>query len=165
LVEKAFITSVQRLRNNMKIWVDADACPNIIKDILYRAAVRTKTLVVLVANQALVTPMSPFIKRMQVGAGFDVADAKIVESMVANDLVITADIPLASLVIEKGGLALNPRGTLYLANNMQYYLALRNNNEALRESGLVSSGPNKLTHKDSESFANQLDKLLARSVR
>ncbi len=144
----------------MQVWVDADACPNVIKEILYRAAIRTQTTIVFVANCALNTSKSPFIKRIQVGGGFDVADAEIVKRLDAGDLVITADIPLASLVVEKGGVALNPRGTLYTTNNMQQCLAIRNRNETLRESGLVLSGPDKLSHRDSEAFANQLDKLL-----
>lgn len=148
----------------MKIWVDADACPNTIKTILYRAAVRTQTAVTFVANQALSTPLSPYIKRVQVLAGFDVADAKILTLMQRGDLVITADIPLASQVIAQGGLALNPRGTLYSERNMEYYLALRNHNESRRESGSQTSGPAKLTARDNECFANQLDTLLRTSA-
>lgn len=144
----------------MKIWVDADACPNTIKAILYRAAIRTQTDIVLVANQALTTPLSPYIKRWQVSAGFDVADAKIVEAMEIGDLVITADIPLASQVIAKDGMALNPRGTLYTKQNVEYYLSLRNTHESQRESGLKTSGPAKLSQRDNECFANQLDRLL-----
>ena len=149
----------------MHIWVDADACPNSIKEILFRAAIRTKTMMTLVANQALTSPPSPFIKRMQVGSGFDVADAKIIECMQAGDLVITADIPLASLAIGKGGCALNPRGTLYTLNNMQQCLNIRNRNETLRESGVLTTGPDKLTHRDNECFANQLDKLISNYTR
>ncbi len=144
----------------MQIWVDADACPTVIKEILYRAALRTQTTLILVANCALTTPKSLFIKRIQVGGGFDVADAEIVKRMHAGDLVITADIPLASFVVDKGGLALNPRGTLYDRNNMQQCLAIRNRNETWRESGLLSTGPDKLSQRDCEAFANQLDKWL-----
>ena len=149
----------------MTIWVDADACPNVIKAILFRAAIRTQTQIILVANQALTTPPSAFIKRIQVASGFDVADAFIVKQMQAKDLVITADIPLASLVVEKGGLALNPRGTLYTSNNMDVCLNNRNRNESLRESGLLTTGPDKLSQRDSECFANQLDKLLSAKRR
>lgn len=147
----------------MNIWVDADACPNTIKTILYRAAVRSQTPLILVANQALSTPPSPYIKRVLVQAGFDVADAKILALMQTGDIVITADIPLASQVIAQGGLALNPRGTLYTERNMEYYLALRNHNETRRESGGQASGPAKLTARDNECFANQLDSLLRAS--
>lgn len=125
---------------------------------------RTQTAVTFVANQALSTPLSPYIKRVQVLAGFDVADAKILTLMQRGDLVITADIPLASQVIAQGGLALNPRGTLYSERNMEYYLALRNHNESRRESGSQTSGPAKLTARDNECFANQLDTLLRTSA-
>lgn len=103
----------------MQIWVDADACPNVIKEILFRAANRTKTIVTLVSNQPLNLPPSAFIKRMQVSAGFDVADDQIIQIMQPGDLVITADIPLANAVVEKGGIALNPRGELYSKNNIR----------------------------------------------
>lgn len=144
----------------MKIWVDADACPKIIKEILFRAALRTQTELILVANHALAFPPSPWIKRQQVVGGFDVADQKIVEQMHSGDLVVTADIPLAAAVVEKGGLALNPRGEQYTKHNIQQRLSMRNFNETLRESGLITCGPNKLTQRDSHAFACALDRIL-----
>ncbi len=148
----------------MQIWVDADACPLIIKEILYRAAERTKTLLILVANQFLNIPASPFINRIQVLAGFDVADKMIVERLAPGDLVITADIPLADAVITKGGIALNPRGELYSHANIKQRLAIRNLNEGLRDSGIISGGPGKLSKKEVRDFANNLDQLLARKI-
>jgi len=145
----------------MQIWVDADACPVVIKDILFRAAVRTQTAVTLVANAPLRTPPSPYIKSMQVPSGFDVADNRIVELVATSDLVITADIPLAAAVIEKGGYALNPRGMLYTVENIRETLSLRNFMADLRSSGVETGGPSSLTHSDRQAFANQLDRLLA----
>ena len=145
----------------MKIWVDADACPKVIKEILFRAAQRTHTELILVANHALPIPPSPFIKKLQVVGGFDVADCKIVEQVQPDDLVITADIPLANFVIEKQGIALNPRGELYTKNNIQQRLSIRNLNETLRESGMLTSGPNKLSQRDSHAFAAALDRILS----
>ena len=144
----------------MKIWVDADACPKIIKEILFRAAIRTKTELILVANHSIPTPPSPFIKKLQVMSGFDVADNKIVQEMEADDLVITADVPLASAVIAKNGMALNPRGELYTKDSIQRSLSLRNFNETLRESGMLTGGPAKLSQRDSHAFACALDRLL-----
>ena len=146
----------------MQIWVDADACPNIIKEILFRAANRSQTEIVLVANQVLRVPISPFIKKMQVSSGFDVADNHIVQELQSGDLVITADIPLANLVVEKGGIALNPRGQLYSAQNIKHHLSIRNFNESLRNSGAITGGPPQLSKKEIQAFANQLDKFLAR---
>lgn len=145
----------------MQIWVDADACPGVIKEILYRAATRTQTTTTLVANQALRTPPSPHIKTLQVPPGFDIADNRIVELMEAGDLVITADIPLAATVIEKGGHALNPRGTLYSVENMREALSLRNFMADLRDSGVATGGPPVLNQRDRQAFANQLDRMLA----
>lgn len=142
----------------MRIWIDADACPNIIKDILYRAAVRTKTLIVLVSNHAISTPPSPYITRMQVTAGFDVADNRIVQELVAGELVITADIPLADEVVSKGGIALNPRGQLYTTKNIKERLAIRNVSEELRSTGRITGGPAGLTKKNLQDFANQLER-------
>ena len=146
----------------MQIWVDADACPKIIKEILYRAAIRTQTLLTLVANSALTAPPSPFIAKLQVGSGFDVADSRIVELMQAGDLVITADIPLADAVVAKGGMALNPRGELYSEANIKERLALRNVSTELRSSGVRSGGPAALGKKQVQAFASQLDKVLGR---
>jgi uncharacterized protein YaiI (UPF0178 family) len=145
----------------MRIWVDADACPKIIKEILYRAVMRTQTHMVLVANQPLQAPVSPLIKKMQVPGGFDVADKYIVEHMQAGDLVITADIPLADEAIEKGGFALNPRGEMYTKDNIKERLSVRNINAEFRSGGMITGGPAKLSNKENQIFANSLDKFLA----
>lgn len=146
----------------MRIWVDADACPKMIKEILFRAAIRTATQVILVANQPLQTPLSPYIKKILVASGFDVADHRIVQEMATGDLVITGDIILADAVVTKGGLALNPRGDLYTAENIKQCLAMRNLMGELRDSGMVSGGPQKLSTKESTAFAKHLDTLLAK---
>lgn len=146
----------------MPIWVDADACPKVIKEILFRAAMRTKTLLILVSNHALATPASPFISKMQVTAGFDVADNKIVQHVEVNDLVITADIPLADAVIDKGATALNPRGELYSKANIKERLSLRNFSTDLRSSGVRTGGPATISKKEIQNFANMLDIWLAR---
>lgn len=145
----------------MRIWVDADACPNIIKDIIFRASARTKTPLVLVANQPVRSPPSDIIKKIIVSAGFDVADKRIVDDMEAGDLVITADIPLADAAIDKGGYALNPRGELYTKTNIKQRLSVRNFSESLRSSGVITGGPATLGKKDVQSFANSLDRFLA----
>ncbi len=144
----------------MRIWVDADACPNVIKEILYRAANRTRTPLILVANQLLSTPPSPFITRIQVSAGFDVADNKIVASMELGDIAITADIPLADAIVSKGCIAINPRGELYTPSNIKERLAMRNFSEGLRSSGMTTSGPAKFSAKDIRDFSNRLDQIL-----
>lgn len=144
----------------MQIWVDADACPAVIKDILYRAAERAQITLTLVANQPLHTPRSPFIKTVQVAAGFDVADQRIAEQVQPGDLVITADIPLAADVIERGGHALNPRGEIYTKENIKERLALRNFMGELRNSGVATGGPPTLNQGDRRAFANQLDRFL-----
>ncbi|HET8552868.1 MAG TPA: YaiI/YqxD family protein [Gammaproteobacteria bacterium] len=149
----------------MRIWVDADACPNPIKEIVYRAATRTRIEVTLVANQPLRTPRSAYIKTLQVPAGFDVADNRIVALMESGDLVITADIPLAAVVVAQGGAALNPRGELYTDANIRERLAMRNLMETLRGAGAVSGGPPSLNNRDRQVFAGQLDRLLAKSQR
>lgn len=145
----------------MSIWVDADACPKLIKEILFRAANRTKTVIVLVSNQPLNTPTSPFIQTIRVPSGFDVADDKIVEIMKEGDLVITADIPLANAVVEKGGIALNPRGDTYNKDNIKQQLSIRNFHAGLRGAGMMSGGPAKLSTREIETFANSLDKFLS----
>jgi uncharacterized protein YaiI (UPF0178 family) len=147
----------------MHIWVDADACPAVIKEILFRVAERTKLPVTLVANQWLKTPPYPSIKAIQVPKGFDVADNYIVDQAVAGDLVITADIPLAAGAIAKGALALNPRGELYTKENIQQTLDMRNFMETLRNSGVETGGPPAFSHSDRQAFANQLDRLLAKA--
>tara|TARA_R110002072_G_scaffold46082_8_gene127944 strand:- start:8185 stop:8637 length:453 start_codon:yes stop_codon:yes gene_type:complete len=144
----------------MKIWVDADACPVVVKDILFRAATRAKISVTLVANQFLNVPKSPFIHFVQVPQGFDVADNEIVKRCVAGDLVITADIPLAAEVIEKNAIALNPRGELYTIENIKTRLNMRDFMDTMRASGIEGGGPPPLTQRDRQQFANNLDKLL-----
>jgi uncharacterized protein YaiI (UPF0178 family) len=147
----------------MQIWVDADACPNVIKDILFRAATRARVSLTLVANQLLRTPPSPYIKAIQVPSGFDVADSKIVQQLQPGDLVITADIPLAALVIEKGGHALNPRGEFYTTENIRERLAMRNFMDELRNTGVNTGGPAVLSLTDRQAFANQLDRFLTKT--
>lgn len=146
----------------MKIWVDADACPVAIKEILFRAAQRTAILLTLVANHAMRIPASQHIRFIQVNAGFDVADNEIVKRAQAGDLVITGDIPLAAEVIAKGGYALNPRGELYTTNNIRARLNMRDFMETLRASGVETGGPAALSQADRKAFASQLDKLLAK---
>lgn len=142
------------------IWVDADACPKVIKEILFRAANRTKVLMVLVANQPLAIPPSPFIQTILVKSGFDVADNYIIQNMTAGDLIVTADIPLADAVIDKGGIALNPRGELYTKENIKHRLSLRNLNEHLRSSGVITGGPPTINSREIQAFANHIDKFL-----
>ncbi len=144
----------------MKIYIDADACPNVIKSIIFRASDRTKTEVLLVANQYMATPASKLITAIQVHQGFDVADDEIVKRVKKGDIVITSDIPLASDVIDKGATALNPRGELYTSDNIKVRLQMRNFMETLRNSGVDTGGPAALNQKDRENFANQLNKLL-----
>ena len=146
----------------MQIWVDADACPVVIKEIIFRAAERLQISTILVANQMLRTPPSRFIRAIQVSSGFDVADAHIVEQLAAGDLVITADIPLASLVIGRGAHALNPRGELYTTANIQERLTMRNFMEELRGAGVETGGPAAFSQADRQAFANQLDRFLAK---
>jgi uncharacterized protein len=149
----------------MQIWVDADACPNVIKEILFRAAERLQIPLILVANNILQTPPSRYIRSMRVGAGFDVADNTIVREMELGDLVITADIPLASEVIGQGGHALNPRGEFYSKENIEERLTMRNFMDELRETGVNTGGPATLNQKDRQAFANGLDRFLARHCR
>ena len=146
----------------MQIWVDADACPGVIKEILFRAATRHALAVILVANQTLRVPPSPHIRAVQVPKGFDVADSYIVEQVAAGDLVITADIPLAALVIDKQAFAINPRGELYSAENVRQMLDMRNFMDTLRSSGVNTGGPPAFNHADRQNFANQLDRFIAR---
>ncbi len=145
-----------------QIWVDADASPKVIKEILFRAADRVSIPLVLVANQPLQVPRSRNIRSVQVGAGFDVADNYIVQQAEPGDLVITADIPLASEVIDKGCLALNPRGELYTKENIKQRLNMRDFMDTLRSSGMDTGGPPSFSQSDRQAFANQLDRLLAK---
>jgi len=146
----------------MPIWVDADACPAVVKEILFRAAQRCQVMVTLVANQPLRTPPSPWIKSLQVGAGFDVADHLIVQQAVAGDLVITADIPLAAEVVEKGAEAINPRGEHYTPENIRQRLGMRNFMEELRGIGQLRGGPAAYGQSERQAFANALDRWLAK---
>jgi uncharacterized protein len=148
----------------MQIWVDADACPAVIRDILFRAADRARMRITLVANQPVKRAVSPYIHFVQVPAGFNVADARIVEMMEPRDLVITADVPLAAAVIEKGGVALDPRGTLYTSENVRERLSLRNFMDELRGSGVNTGGPASLGKRERQLFANQLDRWLAKAT-
>ena len=146
----------------MKIWVDADACPVVIKEILFKAAERTGMQLILVANQPVRVPPSRFISSIQVASGFDVADNEIVERLESGDLVITGDIPLAADVIEKGGLALSPRGEPFTTENIKARLNIRDFMDTMRGSGIDTGGPPALSHGDRKSFADHLDRLLAR---
>jgi uncharacterized protein YaiI (UPF0178 family) len=147
----------------VQIWVDADACPGEIKELLYRAAKRTQTKVSLVANQALRTPRSDFIDSIMVPSGMNVADRRIVELVEPGDLVVTADIPLAAEVVAKGGQALDPRGELYTDANVGERLAVRNLFDELRGGGQITGGPSNITAKDRHTFANQLDRWLTKA--
>ena len=141
----------------MPIWVDADACPKVIKEILFRAAERTAIQVTLVANRLLYTPPSPYITALQVADGFDVADSEIVRRLEAGDLVITADIPLAAEVIAKGGHALDPRGDMHSVDTIQARLTMRDFMDTLRASGVDTGGPSALSQRDRQRFAKHLD--------
>lgn len=145
----------------MPVWVDADACPNVIKEVLFRAAERTQTPVTLVANQNIRVPPSRFIRAMRVPAGFDVADNEIVRLCERGDLVITADIPLAAEVLAKGAAALNPRGELYSEATIKERLTMRDFMETLRSSGIQTGGPDSLSQRDRQRFAAELDKWLS----
>ncbi len=149
----------------MKIWVDADACPVVIKEILFKAAERTKVEMTLVANRPVRIPASRLISFVQVAAGCDVADNEIVARMSSGDLVITADIPLAAEVIDKGGHAINPRGELYSTENIRERLSMRDFMDSLRGSGMETGGPPALNKRDRQVFANQLDRFLTVHLR
>ena len=148
---------------SVNIYVDADACPKVIKEVLFRAAERAQVQLILVANQPLRTPPSRFIKSLKVAAGFDVADNEIVKLTNVGDLVITADIPLAAEVIEKGGFALNPRGEMYTADTIRQKLTMRDLMDELRGSGINTGGPPAIGQRDRQLFANELDCFLTRS--
>ncbi|CAO97611.1 YaiI/YqxD family protein [Erwinia tasmaniensis] len=144
----------------MPIWVDADACPKVIKEVLYRAADREQMMVTLVANQSLSVPPSKFLRTLRVAAGFDVADNEIVQRAQSGDLVITADIPLAAEVMEKGAIALNPRGERYSVATIRERLTMRDFMDTMRASGVQTGGPPALNQRDRQQFANELDKWL-----
>ena len=149
----------------MRIWVDADACPNVIKDILTRAAERTQVPMTLVAGQPTRTPRSRWVTAVTVSTGFDAADDAIIERMNAGDLVVTADIPLAARAVEKGGTALNPRGEFYTVENIRERLAMRDLMATLRDAGSLSGGPPPLGNVERQTFANALDRFLAKHAR
>lgn len=141
----------------MSIWVDADACPKVIKEVLYRAAERAQVVVTFVANQPLTVPASRYLRTLRVASGFDVADNEIVRRVVAGDLVITADIPLAAEVLEKGAVALNPRGERYCQANIRERLTMRDFMDTLRASGIQTGGPASLNQRDRQLFASGLE--------
>lgn len=147
----------------MKLWIDADACPVQIREVMFRAATRKQIPLTLVANQRIKTPPSPWIKVLVVGAGFDVADNEIVRLIEAGDLVITSDIPLAADVLAKGGQALSPRGELFTKDNIGGRLNIRDFMDTMRASGVQSGGPPPLSQTDRKNFADHLDRILARS--
>lgn len=149
-------------KSSIQIWVDADACPNPIKEILFRAAKRVAILTTFVANQEVQISASPYIQAVQVRSGLDVADQYIVEKLNPGDLVITADIPLAAEAISKGAVALNPRGEFYSENNIRERLSLRNFMDELRSGGVDTGGPPAFSQRDRQNFANQLDRFLQR---
>lgn len=153
------------MSNPSRIWVDADACPVAIKEILFRAAQRAHVHVTLVANHALRTPPSPYIRSIQVAGGFDVADNEIVGLVAPGDLVVTQDIPLAAAVVGKGALAVHPRGELFTPDTIQQRLTMRNFMEELRSTGVNTGGPAALHPRDKQAFANQLDQWLAQHLK
>jgi len=146
----------------MIIYVDADACPKVIKEILFKAAIRTQSMLVLVANQPLTVPKHSLIKTVRVGHGFDVADNYIADAVVEADLVITADIPLADQVIDKHAVAINPRGQLYTKENIKQRLTMRNFMDELRSTGVNTGGPKTMNQRDIQQFANALDRYLTK---
>lgn len=149
----------------MKIWVDADACPVVLREILFKAATRVQVPLVLVANQPIRVPSSEWISAMQVASGFDVADDEIVKRVASGDLVITSDIPLAAEVIDKGALALNARGELYTLDTVKARLNMRDFMDTMRSSGVHTGGPAALSQADRREFSNQLDRILTRYLR
>jgi uncharacterized protein YaiI (UPF0178 family) len=149
----------------MEIWVDADACPLVIKEILFKAAERTRVKLTLVANQPIKIPSSPHIQFLRVSPGPDVADSEIVRNLKVGDLVITSDIPLAAEVVEKGGFALNPRGKFYSTENIKEHLSTRDFLDNLRSSGVDTGGPPTLSKKHRQSFANNLDRFLSKQLK
>jgi uncharacterized protein YaiI (UPF0178 family) len=149
----------------MKIWIDADACPRVIKDILFRASERTRTEVKVVANSSLWVPCSPLVEFVLVGKGLDVADTHIATECAAGDIVVTADIPLAALIVPKGAHALNPRGELYTPENIAERLSVRNFLQGMRDAGETTGGPPAFHDRDKQKFANALDALLRKAGR
>ena len=154
-----------KIKHNFKIWIDADACPKVVKEVIYKASFRLKIQVTLVANNYMTTPNDSLISFVQVDKGDDVADFYIVENVSENDLVITADIPLASLVIKKGAMAINPRGELYTEDNISERLSIRDFMHELRETGVVTGGPPPFGVKDKAEFANSLNRILDQLIK
>lgn len=152
-------------RGCTRIWIDADACPRAVKDIIYRAAERTRTPTILVANSGMSIPRSQYVTMVVVGKGLDVADDHIAENVMDADLVVTADVPLADKVVSKGALAINPRGELYTAANVKEKLSLRDFMQDLRSGGLVSGGPPALSASDVQKFANAFDRELTKKLK
>jgi len=159
------MSSPEENNRPMQIWVDADACPKAVKEIVYRAAGRRQVNTTLVANSRLTIPGSPFLHFVLVGSGFDVADKEIARLMQPGDLVITADIPLAADAIEQGGFALNPRGEFYTRDNVKSALSMRNFMDGLRGAGTITGGPAVFSNRDRTAFANQLDRFLTRHLK
>jgi uncharacterized protein len=157
--------SEKEKNQDVRIWVDADACPKAVKEIIYRAAGRVRVPTTFVANANLMLPPSPFLHFLRVGAGFDVADREIARRVRPGDLVVTADIPLAADVIEQGGYALNPRGEFYTRENVKAALSMRNFMDGLRGAGTLTGGPAAFSHSDRTAFANQLDRFLTRHLK
>ena len=153
---------MNRMSASFKIWVDADACPNLIKNVIFRLADNRQVDVVLVSNHYVKTPNSRFVSAKQVGKGFDEADNEIIALMSGGDLVVTGDLPLANDVIQKGGFAINPRGTVYDEENIKSHLSRRDLMEDLRDSGVVSGGPSALNKKNVQEFANAIDRLVTK---
>jgi len=159
------MSRIEENKQAMRIWVDADACPKAVKEMLYRAAERREVKTTLVANSPLSIPRSPFLHFVLVGSGADVADKEITRLMQSGDLVITADIPLAADAIEQGGYALNPRGTFYTRDNVQSALSMRNFMDELRGAGTITGGPPAFSNTDRAAFANQLDRFLTKHLK
>ena len=153
---------MNRVSASFKIWVDADACPNLIKNVIFRLADNRQVDVVLVSNHYVKTPNSRFVSAKQVGKGFDEADNEIIALMSGGDLVVTGDLPLANDVIQKRGFAINPRGTVYDEENIKSHLSRRDLMEDLRDSGVVSGGPSALNKKNVQEFANAIDRLVTK---
>lgn len=153
------------MNSKFTIWVDADACPKIIKEHIFKEAMRLNIKVCLVANSYITIPLNPLISMIKVDKGFDVADSYIADHVAIEDLVITADIPLAAIIVEKGAIAINPRGELYTEDNVSERLSMRDFMKDLRDAGLVQGGPSTIGGKDKEHFANSLNKLLAKKLK
>ncbi len=154
-----------RESSQMKIWIDADACPKIVKEIIFKASFRLKVPVCLVANSYMAVPLESLITSIQVDKGADVADFYIVENLEKQDLVITADIPLAALIVEKGAIAINPRGELYTEENVRERLSMRDFMQGLRDSGVDTGGPPPLGPKDKERFANSFNRIITKMMK